>query len=82
MRRKKNMEERKRPIPLWSLIELLNNNTFIDHEGHEFKFETSINKNTKCDLKIDESKIKDVSEEEKEKEEENYISPPEKEKET
>ena len=70
------MQEKQKPIPIWNLLALLNNNTFIDGKGQQFKFEAVVkNKDTKqviedipttkCDLKIDESKIKDKNEDEK-----------------
>lgn len=70
------MQEKQKPIPIWNLLALLNNNTFIDGKGQQFKFEAVVkNKDTKqviedipttkCDLKIDESKIKDENEDEK-----------------
>ena len=42
------MQQPKKPIPIWNLLALLNNNTFIDGKGQQFKFEAVVkNKDTK-----------------------------------
>lgn len=42
------MQTQRKPIPIWNLLALLNNNTFIDGKGQQFKFEAVVkNKDTK-----------------------------------
>ena len=44
----RSQQQPKKPIPIWNLLALLNNNTFIDGKGQQFKFEAVVkNKDTK-----------------------------------